>query len=120
VNYQWDPHKAAANLKKHKVDFADAVGIFKDPFAITFRMTVTRRPASLLLEQTFWGGSWLLLIPGEGKPEDYHGARSPTQRAPPIRGMMHMAEEYDFSKGKRGAIVSAAHGKTRITISPGR
>jgi hypothetical protein len=27
-----------------------------------------------------------------------------------------MAEEYDFSKGKRGAVVSAAHGKTRITI----
>jgi len=27
-----------------------------------------------------------------------------------------MAEQYDFSKGKRGAVVPAAHGKTRITI----
>ena len=35
MNYEWDPHKAAANLKKHKVDFADAVGVFSDPLAIT-------------------------------------------------------------------------------------
>ncbi len=27
-----------------------------------------------------------------------------------------MVEQYDFSKGKRGAVVPAAHGKTRITI----
>ena len=27
-----------------------------------------------------------------------------------------MRKEYDFSKGKRGAVVAAAKGKTRITI----
>ncbi|HEX2205038.1 MAG TPA: BrnA antitoxin family protein [Longimicrobium sp.] len=27
-----------------------------------------------------------------------------------------MKEEYDFSKGRRGAVVSSAPGKTRITI----
>ncbi len=27
-----------------------------------------------------------------------------------------MSQEYDFTKGKRGAIAPAAHGKTRITI----
>ena len=35
MNYQWDPAKATANLKKHAVEFADAVGVFDDPGAIT-------------------------------------------------------------------------------------
>ena len=29
---------------------------------------------------------------------------------------MHMSQEYDFSKGKRGAIAPVTTGKTRITI----
>ncbi|MBC6430228.1 BrnT family toxin [Nostoc sp. HG1] len=28
--YQWDRDKAAANLRKHGVDFADAVTVFSD------------------------------------------------------------------------------------------
>lgn len=35
MNYQWDPIKAKANVKKHGVEFADAVGVFDDPNAIT-------------------------------------------------------------------------------------
>lgn len=35
MNYQWDPAKAAANVKKHSVEFADAVGVFNDPGALT-------------------------------------------------------------------------------------
>ena len=35
MDYEWDPQKAAANLRKHKIDFADAVGVFQDPLAIT-------------------------------------------------------------------------------------
>ncbi len=34
VRYVWDEKKAAANLKKHGVDFADAVGVFNDEFAL--------------------------------------------------------------------------------------
>jgi hypothetical protein len=30
--------------------------------------------------------------------------------------MMHMSQEYDFTKGKRGAIAPLSAGKTRITI----
>ncbi|MBH8555397.1 BrnT family toxin [Nostocaceae cyanobacterium CENA357] len=33
--YQWDNQKAAANLRKHGVDFADAVSVFSDDLAIT-------------------------------------------------------------------------------------
>jgi len=35
VDYEWDLPKAAANLKKHGVDFADVVGVFEDPLALT-------------------------------------------------------------------------------------
>ena len=32
--YEWDPAKAAANLKKHRVDFADAALSLEDPNAL--------------------------------------------------------------------------------------
>jgi uncharacterized protein len=35
VDFEWDPRKADANLRKHKVDFADAVSVFSDPLALT-------------------------------------------------------------------------------------
>ncbi|HSJ54678.1 MAG TPA: BrnT family toxin, partial [Anaerolineae bacterium] len=35
--YQWDPKKASSNLEKHGVDFADAVGIFEDEWALTIK-----------------------------------------------------------------------------------
>lgn len=37
MGFQWDPKKAAANVQKHGVDFADAIGIFKDIYALTLR-----------------------------------------------------------------------------------
>ncbi|MBD1858555.1 MULTISPECIES: BrnT family toxin [Leptolyngbya] len=33
--YQWNRDKAAANLRKHGIDFADAVFVFSDDLAIT-------------------------------------------------------------------------------------
>ena len=33
--FQWDSRKARSNLSKHKVAFADAVGVFEDPLAVT-------------------------------------------------------------------------------------
>jgi uncharacterized DUF497 family protein len=32
---QYDPKKAAANLKKHGISFADAEGVLSDPLAMT-------------------------------------------------------------------------------------
>lgn len=32
--YQWDNNKAAANLRKHGIDFADAVSVFADDLAL--------------------------------------------------------------------------------------
>jgi uncharacterized DUF497 family protein len=36
VVYEYDPEKAAANLRKHKVSFAEAASVFLDPLALTF------------------------------------------------------------------------------------
>jgi uncharacterized DUF497 family protein len=36
VIYEWDPAKAATNLRKHKVAFAEAASVFLDPLALTF------------------------------------------------------------------------------------
>ena len=37
MSYQWDSEKAADNLRKHGIDFADAVGVFEDEWALTVR-----------------------------------------------------------------------------------
>ena len=34
--YEWDPAKAVANLKKHRVTFEEAASVFLDPSALTF------------------------------------------------------------------------------------
>ena len=34
-NFEWDPHKAKQNLRKHKVSFERAAEVFLDPFAIS-------------------------------------------------------------------------------------
>lgn len=35
MSYEWDPKKAARNLRKHGVDFADAVTALEDELALT-------------------------------------------------------------------------------------
>lgn len=35
MKYQWDKNKAASNLQKHGIEFADAVAVFSDDLAIT-------------------------------------------------------------------------------------
>jgi len=35
MNYEWDPKKSAANLRKHGIRFAEAVIVFQDERALT-------------------------------------------------------------------------------------
>jgi uncharacterized DUF497 family protein len=37
VEVEWDPGKAASNYAKHRVTFADAVGVLEDDLALTIR-----------------------------------------------------------------------------------
>ncbi len=36
MTYEWDPAKAAANVKKHGVSFEEAASVFLDASALTF------------------------------------------------------------------------------------
>ena len=35
VSFEWDPNKAAANVRKHGVQFSEAASVFSDDYAIT-------------------------------------------------------------------------------------
>jgi len=35
MDFEWDPSKAASNLRKHKVSFAEAATVLRDPLSIT-------------------------------------------------------------------------------------
>jgi uncharacterized DUF497 family protein len=35
VRFEWDPRKAVANLRTHRVSFAEAVTVLEDNFALT-------------------------------------------------------------------------------------
>ena len=36
IKFEWDPPKASANLRKHKVSFEEAKSVFYDEFAVQF------------------------------------------------------------------------------------
>lgn len=41
MNYEWDPLKAAANLKKHRVRFEEAASVFLDPLGSPSPIPIT-------------------------------------------------------------------------------
>ena len=34
--FEWDPHKARSNLRKHRVSFVEALSVFRNPLARIF------------------------------------------------------------------------------------
>ena len=48
MDFEWDVNKRRSDLLKHRIDFADAVGVFYDDRAITL-MTLTISTNSGLL-----------------------------------------------------------------------
>jgi uncharacterized protein len=36
IKFEWDPPKAAANLRKHRISFTEAQSVFYDEFAVQF------------------------------------------------------------------------------------
>ena len=55
AEYEWDPTKAASNFGKHRVQFADAVGVFEDDNAITIPDTSTSEERFKTLGIDFMG-----------------------------------------------------------------
>ncbi|WP_462121026.1 BrnT family toxin [Methylorubrum thiocyanatum] len=42
IRFEWDPAKAASDLRKHGVSFETAELVFRDPFALTFLDRIER------------------------------------------------------------------------------
>jgi uncharacterized DUF497 family protein len=36
VLFEWDPHKATENLRRHRISFHEAATVFGDPLSLTF------------------------------------------------------------------------------------
>lgn len=58
MDYEWDPRKAADNLSKHGVDFADAVIALEDVNALT----IEDRDTDELRFKTLGMGSYLKVL----------------------------------------------------------
>lgn len=35
MNFEWDDHKRQINLRRHRIELADAVAVFSDPFVLS-------------------------------------------------------------------------------------
>ena len=60
--YEWDSTKAAANLRKHGVDFADAVYALEDELALTMEDPLAEGERRWLSLGTDAGGRLLLIV----------------------------------------------------------
>jgi uncharacterized DUF497 family protein len=94
MGYQWDPRKAAENLAKHGVDFADAVIALEDENALT----IVDRDANELRFKTLGMGPWLnvLYVVYAERGEDgirIISARPATRRE--IKHYFNGLEDYD-------------------------
>jgi uncharacterized protein len=87
VEFEWDARKASSNVRKHRVDFADAATVFEDPLAITILepnggderfVTIGSDAAGRLLVVVYaWRGQRIRIIsarhPTRRERRDYEG-----------------------------------------------
>jgi uncharacterized DUF497 family protein len=112
---EWDPAKAKANLRKHGVRFADAVTALEDGHAISIReerfdeerwITIGMDSLARLLVVVYkWRGEQARLISAAWLLRTSIGNTREV-----------MKKEYDFSKGRHGAVLHVPPEKTRVTI----
>ena len=81
MNYQWDPRKAASNLRKHGIDFADAVGVFEDEWGLTLREDeIEGEHRFVTLGTDFLGGVIVVAYTDRGDSIRIISARRATRR----------------------------------------
>lgn len=113
MNYEWDPKKAASNLKKHGVHFADAVGVFEDARAITIEGSEYSEQRFVSIGADFTGRV-IVVAYTPGATAGRFGLFQPGKHSH-TRGRS-MKKNYDFSSGSRGCVAPSEANKTRITI----
>ena len=79
MGYLWDEAKRAANLAKHGVDFADAVGALEDPAALTLEDGEAQGECRYVtLGMGFTGRVLLVMDRAAGRQHPHH-FRAPRQ-----------------------------------------
>src|SRR5262245_42842251 len=104
VECAWDPKKAAANLKNHSIDFADAATVLHDEMAITIVDPDHDEERFLTLGMDALGHPRRRVLVAE-RPTAHLGVAGQQAATSPVRGKA-MKRDYDFSAGKRGAVVA--------------
>ncbi len=116
MTIEWDLTKAQSNRKKHGISFADAAEVLCDEFAVTIEDSTSDEQRHVTIGQDALGRILVVVYTWRGDnirlDLGTEGNRTGTCT---IRGTT-MKKEYDFSKGKRGAVIPIPPGKTRITI----
>jgi len=81
MRIQYDPAKAAANLKKHGISFADAEGVLEDPLALTVQDPDAEGEARFITIGMGSAGELLVVIYTE-RNDEYRiiSARRPTRK----------------------------------------
>jgi uncharacterized protein len=81
MSYQWGPEKAQSNLEKHNVDFADAIGVFEDEWALTIEeQDVGDEQRFVTLGMDFLGRLLVVVYTHRGDDTRLISARSATKR----------------------------------------
>jgi uncharacterized DUF497 family protein len=70
IHFEWDPWKAAENLRDHGIDFSDARAVFYDPYRITEEDSVVEGEQRWRTVGTALGITILLVVHLE---EDFQG-----------------------------------------------
>ena len=109
---KFDPKKNAENLKKHGVSLSDGDGVLNDPMAVTIEDRSAEGEQRLVTIGTNIFGSVMVVV---WTPRGDGARIISVRKAEPGERDGIMKKAYDFSKGRRGAVVSTT-GKTRITI----
>ena len=85
MSFEWDQNKATRNLKKHSIDFADAVTVFDDFNSVTVNDPGHDEDRFVTIGMDAYGGilvvvySWRVLPPALSEPT-HHRFRDPLRR----------------------------------------
>jgi len=130
VTYEWDPIKAAANAKKHRVAFEEAASVFLDPSALTFSPSTPKRKIAKSRSVVPRGNacsSWHTLRARTASESSAHDGR-PAGSRPSMRKELakrrsdDLRPEYDLARLKGGVrgkyYKQAAAGTNLVLLEP--
>jgi ribonuclease toxin BrnT of type II toxin-antitoxin system len=110
VEFEWDPDKATANLKRHRVDFNEAAGVLEDPLSTTFpdethseqEMRFLTIGASHRGASSSWPTRSETTPSGSSAPDQQRGASGNFMRKANRPEDDDLRPEYDFASMKGG------------------